>query len=121
MSSVMAPASCDFSDASPTSKHFHVAKPFRALKEVKDLIRSSHKAKQTIGMTRQISLKALWNGRSQSQRANGCHLHDALERQNESMLTEIREVVAFSRNTCMGCVRMCTSVQMCWCVSVCWS
>lgn len=115
MSLVMAPASCDILDAFPTSKHFHVAKPFRALKEVKNLIRSSHKAQQTINMTRQISLKASWDGRSQSQRTNRCHLHDALERQNESMLTEIRDVVSFPRNTRMVCARVYTSVQMCGC------
>lgn len=116
MSSVTAPASCDFLDAFPTSKHFHVAKPFRVLKEVKNLIRSSHKAQQTTDMTRQISLKALWDGRSQSQRTNGCHLCDALERQNESMLTEIRDVVSFPRNTCHG---MCTRVHKCSNVWVC--
>lgn len=120
MSSVMAPASCDFSDAFPTSKHFHVAKPFRALKEVKDLIRSSHKAKQTIGMTRQISLKALWNGRSQSQRANGCHLHDALERQNESMLTESEKWLLFPGIHAWD-VYACAQVFKCVGVSVCWS
>lgn len=118
MSSVMAPASCDFLDAFPTSKHFHVAKPFRALKEVKNLIHSSHKAQQTTDMTRQISLKASWDGRSQSQRTNGCHLRDALEQQDESMLTEIRDVVSFPRNTCMICTRVCTSVQMCGCLLV---